>query len=249
MAKPGASTSKRSQAGAGNRSSNAQILDISRSATVSFDVLSLSDQVWDLSRVQNYMVEAIEDILARRGVPRKFTSAPSMEITVPAIEAMRYSPLRREIAALIATTMDDRRRDDAHPAFLNLLSQLTRDEIRMLDAMPDKGCLLPMANLFIETGRNRSEMIYRHVVPEALAAVCEAKSRIPGYVDNLRRLQMIDEPTEFVTPASKLYSQIVKQPFCKRIVDERGLRQKARIERRVIALTDFGAAFRDVCIA
>ncbi|MEO1018653.1 MAG: hypothetical protein AAFY56_13325, partial [Pseudomonadota bacterium] len=35
----------------------------------------------------------------------------STEITIPAIEAMRYSPLRREIVALIASTMDRQNAD------------------------------------------------------------------------------------------------------------------------------------------
>jgi len=228
---------------------SAEIVDIHPSAPAPLDMTRLSREVWDMARIQDFMVKTINDILSLRRVPRDQTTSPGMDITVPAIEAMRYSPLRREIAALIATTMDARKRDTAHPSFLNILGQLTRDEIRLLDTMPEKDRLLPIANLYVDVGRGRTEVLYRNIIPEPLSQVCEGKSRVPQYIDNLRRLQLIEEPKEFVMPDGKIYSQIVKQPFCKAIVEARGQKHKTRIERRVICLSDFGAAFRDVCIA
>ncbi len=210
---------------------------------------SLSGEVWDIRRIQDYLTDTVNEILTLRHVPRGDTNPPGMEITVPAIEAMRYLPLRREIAALIATTMDARRCDEAHPAFLNILSQLTRDEIRLLDSLPGKDRILPIANLYVEVARKRTDVLYRNIVPQPLADVCSVKARIPKYIDNLRRLQLIEEPNDFAIPAGKLYAQIVSQRFCSEIVNQRGMRQKTRIERRVICLSDFGAAFRNVCIA
>ncbi len=147
-----------------------------------------------MNQVQAYIVGTVEEILERRQVPKHRVCSPSLEITIPAIEAMRYSPLRHEIAGLIATTMDADHAHEAHPSFLSILRQLTEDEVRILAALPSNGRLLPLANLWINLPGDRTECVQRNIAPAALARLCSVKSRIPQYIDNLMRLQLIHEP-------------------------------------------------------
>lgn len=224
------------------------LIRASKNLPANLDVQALSNEFWGLDEVQEFTVATVERILERRRVPRKHLVPPGMDITVPAMEAIRYSPLRTEIAALIASTMDDRKRDRAHPAFLSILSQLTRDEIRMLDVMPPPDRVLPMADLYVQVTRQHTEVIYRNIVPEMLAGTCETKSRIPAYVDNLKRLELVIEPAECALPGDHNYADLARQPFCRELVDERGEKRRTRIQKRVVALSDFGATFREVCI-
>jgi hypothetical protein len=218
------------------------------SLPATLDVQSLSGEFWSLENVKDFTVRTVERILAQRGVPRNDLVSPGMDITVPAMEAMRYSPLREEIAALVATTMDARHASKAHPAFLTILGQLTRDEIRMLDVMPPPDRVLPLADLYVQVTRHHTEMLYRNIVPEGLADQCEIRSRIPSYVDNLKRLELIHEPGEYALPADSVYSEITRQPFCRDIVAEKGRTRRTRVQKRVICLTDFGSTFRQVCL-
>lgn len=209
----------------------------------------VSGQIWDMSKVQAFTVATVEEILERRGVPKHRVRAPSMEITIPAIEAMRYSPLRREIAGLIASTMDHENADQAHPAFLNLLGQLTRDEIAILGAFPGQGRLLPMADLWLLHGGEHVEVIHRNIVPSALARLCEAKSRLPLYIDNLIRLQLLHEPKDVKIRDARPYSNLLRQNFCTRLMEANSVRRNSSLEKRVLALTATGEAFRNVCLS
>ncbi|MEO1661326.1 MAG: DUF4393 domain-containing protein [Pseudomonadota bacterium] len=209
----------------------------------------VSDQIWDMSKVQSFTVAAVEEILERREVPKHRVCTPSMEITIPAIEAMRYSPLRREIAGLIASTMDQENADQAHPAFLNLLGQLTTDEIAILGAFPGEGRLLPMAHLWLMNGGDYVEVIHRNIVPGALARLCKSKSRMPLYIDNLIRLQLLHEPKDVKIRDARPYSSLLRQDFCQRLMEASAVRRNSSLEKRVLSLTATGEAFRKVCLS
>lgn len=221
----------------------------SSSAALPTTFSDLSSRIWDMTQVHAYIVSAVEDILARRRVPKHRVCAPSLEITIPAIEAMRYSPLRHEIAGLIATTMDVEKADHAHPSFLSILRQLTEDEVRILAAFPGNGRLLPMANLWLNHPGDRTEIVHRNITPAALAKLCSNKSRLPQYMDNLLRLQLLHEPKGIKIKDARPYSNLMRQRFCVELLERPNLRRNSTLEKRSIALSGMGEAFREVCLA
>lgn len=202
-----------------------------------------------MAQVQAYIVGTVEEILERRQVPKHRVCSPSLEITIPAIEAMRYSPLRHEIAGLIASTMDADNADQAHPSFLSILRQLTEDEVRILAAMPSNGRLLPLANLWINLPGDRTECVLRNIAPAALAKLCRVKARIPQYIDNLMRLQLIHEPSGVKIKDARPYSNLMRQGFAVELLKDPKLRRSTTLEKRTIALSGIGEAFRNVCLA
>lgn len=208
----------------------------------------LSSKIWDLTDVKAYMVETVEDILGQRGVPKTEICSPSLEITVPAIEAMRYSPHRREIAALIASTMDRENASIAHPSFLNILQQLTEDEVRILAAFPNAGRVLPMAHLWMNVSREHAEILYRNIIPASIARLCTMKTRIPMYIDNLSRLQLLHEPEGLKIGDARIYSNLLRQDFCTQILEPPQIRKNSSLEKHTIALSDVGETFRKVCL-
>lgn len=230
-----------------NRSNTAR-REQSRSLTLPNALNDLSNKIWDLSDVKTYMVETVEEILGRRGVPKNQICSPSLEITIPAIEAMRYSPLRREIAALIASTMDREHAAIAHPSFLNILQQLTEDEVKILASFPSTGRVLPMAHLWMSVSREHSEILYRNIIPSSIARLCTTKARIPLYIDNLMRLQLLHEPEGLKIGDARVYSNLLRQDFCGRILEPPQIRKNSSLEKHTIALSDVGETFRKLCL-
>lgn len=231
------------------RGSPRQMMPSAQKAVLPSTFSDLSSRIWDMNQVQAYIVATVEDILERRQVPKHRVCSPSLEITIPAIEAMRYSPLRHEIAGLIASTMDADNSDAAHPSFLNILRQLTEDEVRILAAFPSNGRLLPLANVWINLGGERTEVLYRNVAPAALAKLCSSKSRLPQYIDNLLRLQLLHEPNGVKIKDARPYSNLMRQGFCVDLLSDQKLRRSSTLEKRAIALSGIGEAFRNVCLA
>lgn len=226
----------------------------SRAATPNAEVLpaafnDISARIWDLPQVKAYTVKAVEEILARRNVPKHRIGTPSLEITIPAIEAMRYSPLRHEIAGLIASTMDHDNAEDAHPSFLNVLTQLTEDEVRILAAFPSTGRVIPMADLWVRMPDDHSELIHRNILPAAIARLCKSKARLPLYIDNLKRLELLHEPSNAKIKDARLYANLMRQGFCVDLLEPPQIRRNSSLEKRAIALTSAGEVFRRVCLS
>jgi hypothetical protein len=203
---------------------------------------------WDWSQIQDYTVSTIQEILAARAVPAEYLASPRLDIAVPAIEAMRYSGLKRELALLIASTMETGRADDAHPSFIEILKQLTRDEVRMIASLPGLGQVLPFANINYTDRSGRILSSLRYIVPDFLAGACERRRALASYIDNLLRLNLIAAPAHMAISDERFYRDLLSQAF---IADfEAGVpaHLKATIDRRVLCLTDFGNLFRSCCV-
>ena len=231
------------------RAAPRQVVPVSKGALLPATFSDLSARIWDMNQVQAYIAATVEEILERRQVPKHRVCSPNLEITIPAIEAMRYSPLRHEIAGLIATTMDGDHADEAHPSFLAILRQLTEDEVRILAALPGNGRLLPLANLWLNLPGDRTECVQRNIAPAALARLCSAKARIPQYIDNLMRLQLIHEPSGVKIKDARSYSNLMRQRFCVEGLKDPNLRRNSTLEKRTMAVSDMGEAFRRACLA
>jgi len=203
--------------------------------------------IWSLSDVKDFATEAVIDILAQRGVPRGELRPPDMDIVVPGIEALRYSPLRREIAALIATTMDAGASSQVLPAYLGLLKDLSRDEFNLLAALPPRERIVPVAHLTAEDPRGRSYTILRNLLSERLSRLCVHRDNIPQYVDNLRRLGLVHAPSGISPPAHQVYRDILRENEAHDGARLRRQGLRLRTGRDMIALTDFGEGFRAAC--
>ena len=209
---------------------------------------TVSAKIWGLAEVKSYTIGMVEEVLDARKVPKHRVIAPSLEITVPAIEAMRYSPLRREIAALIASTMDRENADIAHPSFLTILQQMTEDEVKVLAAFPDVGRVLPVANLWMSLSDDHAEILHRNIMPKSIAKLCANKSRLPLYIDNLVRLKLLHEPEGVKIGDARIYSNLLRQGFCARILEQPRVRKHSTLEKHTIALSSVGDTFRRACL-
>lgn len=225
-----------------------QLPQISRVDALPTAFRDMSENIWEMDAVKAYTIRTVEEILEARKVPKHQICAPSSEITIPAIEAMRYSPLRREIVALIASTMDQQNADAAHPSFLTILQQLTEDEIQILAAIPSAGRVLPAANLWVNVSNDHAEILHRNIMPRSIADLCRNKSRLPLYIDNLIRLQLLHEPEGAKIGNARVYANLMRQGFCARLLENPRVRKHSSLEKRTIALTDIGDTFRQMCL-
>ena len=151
-------------------------------------------------------------------------------------------------ALLIAATMDTERADDAHHSLIEILKQLTSDEVRMMSVFPDPGQVLPFANINYTDRSGRILSSLRYIVPEVLAGACDRRRALGGYIDNLLRLNLIAAPAHLVIDDERFYRELLAQPFIAAFEATVPPKLKANIDRRVLALSDFGQMFRTCCI-
>ena len=208
-----------------------------------------SSEVWDLARIHEFVSTSVGEVLRRRKVPKRHVRAPDLEIAVPAIEAMRYCPFREELVSLLAAAMDARFSYRAHPSFVNILRQLTQDELRLLTVMPPSGEVIPLAHIYANAEDGRSWSIRRNLLPAELVGHCRSPEAIATYVDNLLRLQLVMVPSDIRIGEEAPYQDLFRQAANQDALREAYARGRPRVIKSALMLTDLGEHFCSVCLA
>ena len=149
--------------------------------TVRVALAPLSAFVWGYEKISGYLDVRIPQLL--EDVPPERIITPEANIAVPAIEALRYSPLREQYANLLARAMDSQTAQEAHPAFVEILKQLTPDEARILNRMFSLN-----QEAFCFYVESKEEKILDDVWLIGHDAGCENTNLVPIYIGNLNRL-------------------------------------------------------------
>src|SRR5205814_1313614 len=93
----------------------------------------LRSLLWSFERVEEWVSHAVSERL--RGVPAERIQPPEPTIAVPALMSLTYTTndcLRAMYAELLATSMDKTTATSAHPAYVEIIKQMTSDEARII---------------------------------------------------------------------------------------------------------------------
>ena len=216
--------------------------------TVNIALSPLRGLVWGWDRIEEYLNQTVERKLAERGVPADRISTPDPDIAVPAIEALRYSKLRENYANLVATSMDSETASIAHPAFVEILKQLTYDETRILEYLPEVGRYEPLMDLGYSLPIKGEFNICRHLETIGSDAKCKTPESLPQLIDNLCRLGLSEIPPLKRLAEDFRYDRIralQEFAYAKTLVPEGG----QFIEYpQMLGITILGDLFRKACI-
>jgi hypothetical protein len=152
--------------------------------------------------------------------------------------------LRLRGAELLRQSADVGADDQAHPAYAQILNELSPDETRILRLLASEGPQpavdVRAANL-IGVG---SQLVARELNMVGAEAGCRHPDRIPLYLNNLQRLGLVyfsDEPIEDPIRYQVLEAQPEVLEAIKRAT-------RAKSIQRSLRLTPFGEGFCDVCL-
>jgi hypothetical protein len=127
-------------------------------------------------------------------VPGARRRAPALAFAAQALagSVRNGATLRERYLNLLAAAMDGDTAARVHPAFLNILRQLTSDEVRLVSLFQHDGPypLLTVGARYKFGGPLSTEL--RHFSRLGEGAGCENISRVPLYVDNLCRLGLTE---------------------------------------------------------
>ncbi|MCX6584087.1 MAG: DUF4393 domain-containing protein [Candidatus Aminicenantes bacterium] len=205
--------------------------------------------VWSGEQIVKYVSETIGQKLRERNVPIERIQTPDPDIAVPALAALRYSKLRENYANLLATSMDSAVSNQAHPAFVEILKQLTPDEAKIIEFLPRVGLSEPLAELGYTVSMEKGHFtIIRHIGTLAFDAKCDNPDWLPKYVDNLCRLGLTEIPPMTKLAEDFRYDRIKELDLVKKTEQEIPKGSIFDFTPKMIGLTVFGGAFRDACV-
>lgn len=192
--------------------------------------------------------EHLVDVALPAGTPRIVVHAEVVE-DEPATQQTPIEPppptaeeLRRAGDRLLARSAESRQGVATHPAFQYILEQLAPDEARILRLLASG----PQPAVDVRTNRpfgvgSEAVAFGLSMIPEV--AGCRNPERITAYLGNLHRLGLIwfsKEPVEL-----HRYELVQVQPAVAEAISKAG--RYAKVIRRRIEVTAFGAEFFDCC--
>ncbi len=183
---------------------------------------------------------------ATKDIPADNLIEPKASVAAPALQGLAFSheepDLKMMYLQLLSTAMDGRKAGSAHPAYAEIIRQLTSDEARLLNQVIDYGPLIPIVRLAEQRQIGigivlKSIISYSH--PDTGKQI--DTPQVPAMIDNWMRLGLVSVTYERRLIAKGEYDWAQSRP------EYIELRKKAKkgveIKEGIMELTAFGSSF------
>jgi len=208
--------------------------------------------VWGVETIRDFVRERVTTKLDN--VPPEDVQQPKPHIAVPAIEALRYTGSETELselyANLLATSMDKATAYRAHPAFVDMIKNMSPDEARIMRYIAINGSQPLIDIRATDKEKGGFTVVHRHLSLIGLKSGCEHILLAANYLDNLVRLGLIEVPTMRRMKADEPYKEIEDYPEVAKILEDlRGIQTHTiEVAKQKLDLTDLGKQFVRSCV-
>jgi hypothetical protein len=216
----------------------------------------VSGLVWGYEQIKEFVGTRVAEKL--KEVPSERLRTPEPNIAGPALESLKYTGHKEDIrelyASLLATAMNSETMAQAHPAFVEIIRQLSPDEAKIIRRLASVGA---QAKVDIRNHQNLPPVggrwVMSHFSMLPFESDCTAPDLAPAYMVNLQRLGLIElrenyrlNPIDGVDP----YAKLVEHPIIKKIESEIASEAGHSMEiwNGAIHLTPFGRQFCHACL-
>ena len=186
---------------------------------------------------------------ATEDIPAEKIIEPSASVAAPALQGLAFSheepDLKSMYLNLLGTAMDARRARSAHPAYAEVIRQLTADEARMFNEVKQYGPKLPVATLM---GQRQVGFgtIHKNIIDvrnkETGEQVAASLLNVPSMIDNWLRLGLISITYDLRLTGSGSYDWVETRP---EYVELAGEYDKVEVRQGILELSSFGKSFSD----
>jgi len=206
--------------------------------------------VWGVEKIRDFVRERVAAKLSN--VPPDEVQEPKPHIAVPAIEALRYTGAESDLAELyanlLATSMDKATAYRAHPAFVDMIKNMSPDEAKIMRFLALSGDQ-PLINIKLVNEQRHFRIVHRHLSLIGIKSQCAHPPLAANYLDNLERLGLVDTPDRYIATEA-LYQEIENHPQVISLKDSltKVDGAKVEIEKLKIEITDLGKQFIRACV-
>lgn len=194
--------------------------------------------------------EAIQEKIKK--IPEEKLVEPEPYVAIPAIQQISYcqnsEELRELYANLLVASMNEDTKWDVHPAFVDIIKQLTPDEARYLTSLPDRILdIHPIIDVGVslsDDARGTSPVIsnFTNYNIDKL----EHPEQICSYIDNLVRLKLIEIPPERHIVDQTVYKALEEDPLIQNPIRIEGAQIRYHYKHKYFRLTNLGVDFKSV---
>ncbi len=233
--------------------------------TVHIALAPVSALIWGYEQFRDFIEHDVVDRL--KNVPAERIINPPPNIAGPALEALRYTGydevLRKLYANLLATALDAKTVEQAHPSFVQIIQQLTRDDALLLNRIAEGSAETasrpaPIVDVYVAKPAfpDAEISIQMIMTPKILRlsvlgeeAGCSVSEMTPSLLENLKSLGLIEMPRKEYS-AEGTYSELELHPRVLEVrkeLERSNEWEKVHFEKYYAALTQFGERFVKAC--
>lgn len=216
----------------------------------------VSGLVWGYDKIRDFVGEKVAQKLS--GVPAEELRSPEPHVAGPALEALRYTgyqeSLRDMYANLLATSIDTKTAQHAHPAFVEIIRQMSPDEALIVRALASRGAVPTIDIRAEKKASNVGHWRLRHFSLLPYEAQCASPNLGSNYLVNLARLGVIEIRERYRLQAddgTNLYSPLLDFPDVRLLKEQldASTDQKPSIAYGAVMFTQLGDQFCSACVS
>jgi hypothetical protein len=215
--------------------------------------------IWILNK--EYNVDETKKLLAKKleNVEPEKIVPPEPYVAVPALQAISYSmnseELRNMYANLIANSMNIDEKEKVHPAFVELIKQLSPFEARVLKSFSDRNAFsFPILKIRRSIDENDSSGIdYKlHIVEPSFGVSIDTLDDFVIAIENLIRLNIISVKYDESFTETSLYSNVKNSDIVLKFqnrINSYTEYNHCLIKEGILEITQLGISFIKICIS
>lgn len=209
----------------------------------------ISAVIWGYDKIAAYLDVAIPEYFAKRKISQEKIVSPDLSVAGPLIDAMRYTSHKEELREMFTNLLGAAMNSDSnaeHPAFVEIIKQLSSDECRILKVLQNDP-KLPIIRLRLKLESGKGEIdIAPYFSNICFKAGCQFPSKFPEYLNNLSRLGLVEVYQDRYLTNDIFYEELRSHVSFPKIV---GTEKEKIIEKKsYFELSEFGKKFCEVCI-
>jgi hypothetical protein len=220
--------------------------------TINNALLPLAAVNFAFDKARTYFAGTFQQDLSQKAeaIPPEHIVEPKASIAGPALQGLAFTheepQLRNLYLSLLATAMDKRKATDAHPAFVEIIKQMTAEEARLIQNVLRSSNAIALVEVRKETaGEDGWRSLARH-----LGHLCDDKDTpvedpaAPAMIDNWTRLGLVEVSYERFLTGADSYKWVEERPEYKRLRQEHETdKVKLSYQRGLMARTALGIQF------
>lgn len=213
-------------------------------------LFGISREYFESGKFEDEMTDRLQDI------PVESLITPNLSVAGPAVQGISFTvdepALREMYLNLLAAASDDRATGDAHPAFAEIIRQLSTDEVEVLAALlPHPTNAVAEVRLLVgvssEPETSGYTLLATHLLPLVRDGTVLHDNRLATYVDNWQRLGLMRVSYDLSYTDIQRYAWVDDHPEVFRLRGHHG-RDAVNIQHGLLSVTDFGKLFWRVVV-
>lgn len=221
--------------------------------TINNALLPLAAINFAFDKAREYFSVQFQKDLAEKAatIPPQYIVEPKASVAGPALQGLAFTHeeqnLKEMYLNLLATAMDGRVADDAHPAFVEIIKQLNGKEAELIRMLISTSDPTPIVQIHaIRSDDKRFNVLLRHVLNLRNQATQQPieNLRLPAMIDNWIRLGLVEVTYDKFLADQDAYSWVEQRPeFIKLRDAHNNGTMKIEFVKGGIVRTEFGNQF------